>query len=134
MFAPLLKTAAGRLVVAAALFGLFGCSQRQSADRQNAAIGDAKRGARLIAARGCGSCHEIPGIKGADGYVGPPLQRWNERGYISGQLPNTPQNTVRWLYETHAVAPDTAMPELGLSRTDASDIAAYLWSAGRHRS
>ena len=34
--------------------------------------GSASVGKELITRLGCGSCHEIPGIKGADGLVGPP--------------------------------------------------------------
>ena len=29
-------------------------------------------GAALILSKGCGACHVIPGIEGADGMVGPP--------------------------------------------------------------
>jgi len=33
---------------------------------------------------------------------------------------------VRWLRQTHAIDPLSAMPEMGVSEQDARDIAAYL--------
>jgi hypothetical protein len=46
-------------------------------------------GRRLIASYGCGSCHSIPGVPGADSMAGPPLHCFYERTYIAGRLPNT---------------------------------------------
>ncbi|MDP8960777.1 MAG: c-type cytochrome [Actinomycetota bacterium] len=75
---------------------------------------------------GCGSCHTIPGIRGADGLVGPPLTRFHERAYIAGQLPNTPENLVHWIMNPQEVEPGTAMPDLEVVEEDARAIAAYL--------
>ncbi|MDP8931851.1 MAG: c-type cytochrome [Actinomycetota bacterium] len=75
---------------------------------------------------GCGSCHTIPGIRGADGLVGPPLTDFHERAYIAGQLPNTPENLVRWIMHPQEVAPGTAMPDLDVVEEDARAIATYL--------
>lgn len=75
---------------------------------------------------GCGSCHTIPGIRGADGLVGPPLTRFHERAYIAGQLPNTPENLVHWIMNPQEVAPGTAMPDLEVVEEDARVIATYL--------
>lgn len=77
---------------------------------------------------GCGSCHTIPGIRGADGLVGPPLTRFHERPYIAGQLPNTPENLVHWIMSPQEVAPGTAMPDLEVVEEDARAIATYLQS------
>jgi cytochrome c len=90
--------------------------------------GDADRGERVIADRRCGACHDIPGIRGANGVVGPPLQRFALRSYVAGQLPNTPENLVRWVQNPRAVEPKTAMPALGLSESEARDVAAYLYT------
>jgi len=91
--------------------------------------GSAQRGATLIRSVGCGRCHSIPGIRGADGAVGPPLNAFSRRTYIAGQLPNSPDNLVRWLVDPPAVEPGTAMPSLGLSPEQARDIAAYLYAS-----
>ena len=90
--------------------------------------GDASRGAALIRSIGCGSCHTIPGIRAADGVVGPPLFFWSRRTFIAGELPNTPENLVRWMVNPPAVEPGTAMPALGLSEQQARDVAAYLYT------
>jgi cytochrome c2 len=95
---------------------------------QRTAIGDAHHGARMIRSSGCGSCHSIPGIRGAHGHVGPPLGEFAERDFIAGRVPNTPDNLVQWLENPPSIEPATAMPVIGLGESDARDIAAYLYS------
>ena len=90
--------------------------------------GDAQRGAAVIDHYGCGSCHTIPGVRGANGLVGPPLLWWSRRTFIAGELPNTPENLVRWIRSPQTVEPHTAMPPLGLSDQQARDVAAYLYT------
>jgi cytochrome c len=90
--------------------------------------GDPGRGESLIYVQGCGSCHTIPGVTGARGTVGPPLARWSRRDFIAGELPNTPDNLVRWIVNAPAIEPGTDMPNLGLSEAEARDIAAYLYT------
>lgn len=87
---------------------------------------DSVRGRQRIAEYGCVSCHQIPGIRGAGARVGPPLRHLASRAYLGGVLANTPANLVRWLRDPPAIAPHTAMPDVGLSEADARDIAAYL--------
>ena len=88
---------------------------------------DPQRGAQLIEQLGCGSCHMVPGVRGADGLVGPPLIHWSRRGFIAGELPNNATNLIRWLMDPQAVEPGTDMPNLHLSQAQARDIAAYLF-------
>jgi cytochrome c len=90
--------------------------------------GSPQAGARLIASFHCGACHMIPGIRGADGLVGPPLLLFGRRTYIAGELPNTPPNLIRWIRNPPAIEPRTAMPALGLSERQARDVAAYLYT------
>ena len=89
--------------------------------------GDAQRGHDLIRQYGCGSCHTIPGVRGANSYVGPNLDGIASRMYIAGVLPNDPENMVRWLQNPPEVDSKTAMPYLGISERDARDIAEYLY-------
>jgi cytochrome c1 len=86
----------------------------------------AARGARAIHQYACVTCHEIPGIVGANAPVGPPLAGIASRVMLGGVLPNSPENMVLWLRQPQKVAPLTAMPDLGLTERDARDIAAYL--------
>ncbi len=90
--------------------------------------GDADVGQQLITDYGCGACHDIPGIPGANATVGPPLDDWAERGYIAGALPNRPGNLVAWLMNPQTIEPGTAMPDLSISEQEALDISAYLYS------
>jgi cytochrome c len=92
--------------------------------------GEVDLGRETILRDGCGTCHTIPGIRAADGKVGPPLTDFAERSFIAGELPNTAPNLVRWLLDPRQVEPGTAMPDLGLSREQASDVAAYLYTLG----
>jgi cytochrome c2 len=89
-------------------------------------VGSPAHGAELIAQRGCGSCHTIPGIEGADGLVGPPLTQWARRIFVAGLLRNTQQNVAAWVLDPQRYVPGNAMPSTGLTPSDALDVAAYL--------
>jgi cytochrome c1 len=82
----------------------------------------------VMTAFGCGSCHMIPGVRGANGRIGPNLAGLDERWSIAGRLPNTPANLVRWIMHPQEVDPGTLMPDLGVPEQQARDIAAYLYS------
>lgn len=86
------------------------------------------RGPAAIARYGCGTCHVIPGVRGAEGLVGPPLTRFAHRAYVGGLLPNRPDNLVAWIRDPKRFNPATAMPALGVSEEEARDIAAYLYT------
>lgn len=90
--------------------------------------GDAGRGKAAIAQYSCGTCHTIPGIRGANGRVAPPLDFFARRTYVGGEVPNTPENLVKWIRDPHSIEPKTAMPVLGVSDQQARDIAAYLYT------
>ena len=90
------------------------------------APGSPARGAELIAEKGCGACHMIPGIGGANGLVGPPLTLMGRRVFVAGLLRNTPQNLAAWVLEPQKFVPGNAMPATGLSELEALDVAAYL--------
>ena len=114
------------LACAATIFSACrGAAARSAADM---AGGDPARGAALIAHYGCGSCHEIAGVPGAEGRVGPPLTGIGERIYIAGRLSNSPENLERWIRDPKAVDEKTAMPKLDVGEQDSRDIAAYLYS------
>jgi cytochrome c len=133
MRARLNTRACGKLICVCALFGalaaLAACSQLET-ERAAAAMtgGDPERGRAAIARYGCATCHTIPGVRGADALVGPPLTQVASRSYIAGVLPNTPQNMVRWIENPPQVDRLTAMPNLGVSDADARDIAGYLYT------
>lgn len=90
--------------------------------------GDAQRGAAVISQYRCGACHYIPGIHDARGMVGPPLIYFGQRTFIAGEVPNSPENLVRWIRSPKSIEPGTAMPALGLSDQEARDAAAYLYT------
>ncbi|HEX6860760.1 MAG TPA: c-type cytochrome [Caulobacteraceae bacterium] len=112
----------------AACLCLGACAPRNPSDAAIYAIGDPDRGKALIAEVGCGACHQIPGVAGADGLVGPPLGTVGQRTIIAGVLPNTPENLARWIEAPQSVVPGNAMPNMELSNHDARDIAAYLYT------
>ena len=89
--------------------------------------GDPGRGKQAIVRYGCGACHVIPGVAGADGKVGPDLGGLSDRQIIAGRLPNTPTDLEHWIQDPQGVSPGTAMPYMSVTDTDAADIAAYLY-------
>ena len=106
-----------------------GCSSGQSSAPYTVSTGgDSAQGKALIESKGCGACHVIPGISHARGLVGPPLYFFSRRTMIAGELPNTPENLVRWIKDPKQVEPGTAMPDLGLTDQQARDVAAYLYT------
>lgn len=118
-------------VIAAGVFCMsVSACDRGRTEREAAALahGSPERGKDLIKAYGCGSCHAIPGIAGADATVGPPLAGIAGRSYIAGVLTNEPDHMVRWLIDPPAVDSLTAMPRVGLTARDAHDVAAYLYT------
>ncbi len=90
--------------------------------------GDPRHGRELLARYGCASCHKIKGIAHADSQVGPPLDEIRARGYIAGVMPHNADNLMTWIQHPRQVVPNTAMPELGVTRAEARDMAAYLYS------
>jgi cytochrome c1 len=117
--------AAGALVSAAA------CREgRVSAERAAAEMtgGVPARGRAKMEHYGCSSCHTIPGVRGADSLVGPPLTKMAARTYVAGVMTNTPDHLIRWIKDPPGVDPLTAMPNLGVTDQDARDIASYLYT------
>jgi cytochrome c1 len=92
--------------------------------------GDPSRGRALLKREPCGGCHEIPGVAGANGRVGPSLVHFAARAYIGGHAQNTPENLVRWIQDPSHFEPGTAMPPTPLSEREARDVAAYLYTLG----
>lgn len=122
------RTAAAAAAAAAAI-ALAACgTQRSPAAEVPVTGGDPESGAALLGAFGCGACHVIPGVRGAEGVVGPPLSRWGRRAYIAGRLPNAPENLIPWIMDPQSVDPRTAMPDLNVPEATARDMAAYLYT------
>ena len=107
---------------------IAGCSAGPLTRSQQVGSGQAQVGRDLLADYGCVGCHVVPGIRAQAAYVGPPLDHWGLRSYIAGALPNNEENLVRWITDPQEVEPGTAMPDLGVSRQEATDMAAYLLS------
>lgn len=76
----------------------------------------------------CGACHEIPGVTGARGRVGPPLKAFARRVYIAGKFPQDPSILARWIADAPSLSPGTAMPAIPMSTDEARNMAAYLYT------
>jgi cytochrome c1 len=119
--------------LAAIVVLLAACSSRQSAvvPVRSVVAGDPQAGVAAIQRYGCGTCHRIPGIAGADSLVGPPLDGWPERSYIAGSLPNQAEYLIQWIRYPQSIEPGNAMPDMGVSEEEARDISAYLYALPR---
>lgn len=109
-----------------ALAMLPGCSGYEIKALAQTDGSNVEAGRHLAFAYGCGSCHVIPGIVGAEGALGPSLDSFGQRMYIAGSLPNTPENLERWIMHPQNLEPGTAMPDLGITAGQARNIAAFL--------
>jgi cytochrome c2 len=119
-------------LVAAFLVFLGLYAAKRESDRKAYATmltgGDPSKGPGLIRQYGCGGCHEVPGVRGASGRVGPSLDHVGARVYLAGMVTNTPANMVQWIVNPKEINPRTAMPVTGISDKQARDVAAYFYS------
>jgi cytochrome c len=101
-----------------------------SVERRAAAMtgGDVSRGRAAISKYGCAGCHTIPGVDNAGATVGPTLDRIASRPLLGRQLPNTPENIMKWLQDPQQIDPKSPMPDMGVTDGDARDIAAFLYT------
>jgi cytochrome c len=108
---------------------LVACEESETVKRATELTGgNPAAGRAKIEYYGCGACHTIPGIEGADALVGPELTHFASRVYVAGVLPNSPDNVMRWIQNPQQVDRLTAMPNLNVSEADARDIAGYLYT------
>jgi cytochrome c len=107
----------------AAVCTLAGCSSvEQPADAAQV------RGQLLLEQYDCGSCHVIPGVRRANGKLGPSLETFARRVYIAGEVPNQPELLVRWIPHPKSLVPDTLMLEQPMPPEHARDMGTYLMS------
>ncbi|HLU61336.1 MAG TPA: cytochrome C [Gammaproteobacteria bacterium] len=111
-----------------ALLLVAACSEPPRDPARTIADADPESGRLMMEYYACGSCHTIPGIRNADGVVGPPLMFFSRRSLFAGSIPNNADNLVRFLLDPQAVRPDTAMPDVGATEPEARDMAAYLYT------
>jgi cytochrome c len=111
---------------------LAGCDRLTHTEVRRAATltggGNARMGRTDVRKYGCNTCHEISGVPGARGLIGPPLNGIGKRYYIAGELSNTPDNLMLWIQHPRQVENHTAMPDMGVTEQDSRDIAAYLYT------
>ncbi|MDF3153870.1 c-type cytochrome [Mesorhizobium sp. M7A.F.Ca.CA.001.09.2.1] len=124
-----LAGASAAVVIGFAVFasGLVRSNSLRETTLVQAIGGDPQRAIPAMIRNGCGGCHEIPGVPGARGTVGPSLQGVVERGYI-GASRASPDAMMRWISRARDVDPNTAMPNTNLSPQEARDITAYLYA------
>jgi cytochrome c1 len=104
-------------ILLTSLGALFGCSDKSVASSS---------GRLLIERYQCGTCHHVPGVNAAAGRVAVTLESFGVRSYIAGHVPNTQENLVLWIMDPHTLVPGTLMPDMGVTLTDAQQIAADL--------
>ena len=124
----LLAVVVAAIVVAAGVAIVLVPQRSRASSVTQVPNGDPALGAQIVARTGCGSCHTIPGIEGASGRVGPSLDGFAARQVIAGRIPNEGTQLIRWLQDPQSVDPKTDMPNVGLSRQEAADVAAYLYT------
>jgi cytochrome c len=112
--------------LAAAVAALVACEPPRAA--RMVPGGDPGAGRTALRDYGCGACHVIPGVQGANGRVAPPLTAFAERAYVGGVISNSADNLTAWIVDPQAINPGSAMPNLGVTQAQARDMAAYLFT------
>lgn len=108
---------------------VLGCNvePRPTERRQYVAGGNADEAPEAFHRYGCTSCHVIPGVRRARGYVGPPLTAWSQRRFIAGESPNRPEVLIQFIRNPQSIRPGSGMPNVGVDERDARNMAAYLY-------
>jgi mono/diheme cytochrome c family protein len=121
---------AALLLGGGALGALAGLQSRQDTALATALTGgDPAHGPALMIRFGCGGCHTIPGVPGADGQVGPSLFGLRKRVFVGNGVRNTAANLMAWIVDDPRVLSSrSAMPVTGISPDQARDVAAYLYA------
>ena len=117
-----------RFLLPILLATLLLCHREQTQQAKSLAGGDPNRGKAAIDRYGCNACHNIPGIPGPKGMVGPSLEHIASRARIGGKFANNPEMMIKWLQNPPAFDPQSAMPSLGVTEADSRDITAYLYT------
>ncbi|HET8726379.1 MAG TPA: cytochrome c [Alphaproteobacteria bacterium] len=121
------RTSLSILTLGVAGLALAGCVEEQNRRDLRVVDGNPELGQVAVAAYDCGVCHVIPGVRSARGTVGPSLEGFGRRAYIAGFIPNRPGNLTTWIEDPPSLAPNTAMPDVGVTAEEAKHIAAYLY-------
>jgi cytochrome c oxidase subunit 2 len=89
-----------------------------------------RRGLDVFTAQGCGACHRIDGVAGADGRLGPDLTRIGARQSIAaGLLPGGVGNIAAWIASSQHLKPGNRMPSYDrLTGEELRAVSAYLES------
>ena len=123
-------TASRTVLIVVLICGLAAsaCGSAGVAEAEAITGGDVSRGPAALGTYGCGACHTIPGLQGANATVGPPLERIAVRQYLGGHVINTPVSMITRIQHPQSVDPKNVMPDLGVTDQDARDIAAFLYT------
>jgi cytochrome c oxidase subunit 2 len=96
-----------------------------AASTDTLAAGTVTEGAKLFQAR-CAGCHTVRGTE-ANGAQAPDLTHLDSRRLIAaGALTNTPEHQLDWIRHAQRIKPDSLMPGIVLTSSEASALSAYL--------
>jgi cytochrome c2 len=124
----LAASAALAVVVVWATAAMFYSRQQVERVAETITGGSSSHAPEIMRRYGCGGCHNIPGVPGADGLTGPPLSGLINRVYIGGVTTNSPDHLIQWIVAPQKLSPHSAMPATGISESEARDVAAYLYA------
>jgi len=106
------------------------------ADAKELAGADVGKGRQLLDAKGCGACHTMTGVAPLVNSSAPAMDgKAFERAFkLAPDLRAVRERTtaaslLAWLKDPQALKPDSAMPKIALSDSEAKDIAAYILGA-----
>lgn len=88
------------------------------------------RGQKLFLSTGCGACHRVRGLEGANGVIGPDLTHVGARTSLAGGMfPNTVGAFAGWIASAQHLKPGNGMPSFDvLTGVELRALSAYLES------
>lgn len=106
---------------------LMACADKREQPRDLTGA-DAGAGLAVIERVACAACHRIPGVDWPVGTVGGSLAGFGDQSMIAGRFPNQPQTLATWVRNAPSLAPETGMPAMPITPSEARDVAAYLYT------
>jgi cytochrome c1 len=115
------------LISSAVGLSLVACSAPPPSATPISIAQPADTGTRLFVTSGCGGCHTLAGVPTATGLAGPNLTNVSLRPTLAGEtVPNDPATLERFLLDPRSVKADARMPNVGLTASEARELADFL--------
>jgi cytochrome c len=110
------------VIAAASIYWLRAKAYERQQKAAELTGGDPTRAPEILRQYGCVACHTVRGVAAAGGLLGPDLSDPEKL------LTKNPQALIDYIVNPKELNTKTVMPRTGISRAEARDVVAYLFS------